>query len=327
VEPPRNLEVKWLLGDLPPDFKPIADFRKENGDQIAFVATWFRQWLHRAGYTTGVQVALDGTKVKANAKRPVLTAAKLAQPWEQIDADLTVYCAQLDAQDRRDLLEETAARVHPAANDVEALPPMVEASASLYGHQVGEVLADTGYYNPAEIHRVEAAGTVCAIPPKRSPKSTEAVQFPDDPAHDAYRCSAGQHRVLKHKNKHQRKRVADLYQGIACGGCPLRPHCTTSKRGRTVLRYHDAEWVQAYHRRMRSQGAKAKSRQRSSLVEHVFGTLRYWMGQIPLLLRGEDKVQTEMDLYTTAYNFKRLVTIEGVTWLLENMRQGAWATT
>ena len=68
------------------------------------------------------------------------------------------------------------------------------------------------------------------------------------------------------------------------------------------------------------------SRKRASVVEHVFGRIRYWMGQIPLLLRGEDKVQTGIDLYTTAYNFKRLLTIEGVGLLLWKMSQGAWAT-
>ncbi len=51
-------------------------------------------------------------------------------------------------------------------------------------------------------------------------------------------------------------------------------------------------------------------RTRRCTVEHPFGTIKYLMGQIPILLRGMSKVQIEMDLYTLAYNFKRLINIE-----------------
>ena len=400
VETHRNIEVKWLLGDLQPDFKTIADFRKDNGDQIAFVAQTFRQLLAEAGYIAGEQVALDGTKVKANAQRQVHTAQQLADRLEQIDASLTEYCAQLTAQDCRDTqdaiasvapdatdqelvaliaqLEEqrahvqaaqalmaeadttqvspgdpdarvmktaqgkipaynvqamvdakhqliAGATVHPNANDMEALAPMVEHFEALYGHRVGEVLADTGYYNPADIQTVEAQGIRCEIPPKRSPKKQAPIAFTYDAAADEYRCSEDRRLILTHKNKQQRKRMTDLYQGVDCGDCPRRAACTTSKQGRTVSRYHDADWEAAYRTRQGTPAAKAKSRQRSQLVEHVFGTLKYWMGQIPLLLRGEKKVQTEIDLYTTAYNLKRLITLEGVDLLLWKLDQGDWA--
>jgi hypothetical protein len=33
--------------------------------------------------------------------------------------------------------------------------------------------------------------------------------------------------------------------------------------------------------------------------------MKYYMGQIPLLLRGKEKVQTEMSLYALGYNLKR----------------------
>ena len=46
------------------------------------------------------------------------------------------------------------------------------------------------------------------------------------------------------------------------------------------------------------------------MVEHPFGTLKYWMGKIPLILRGKEKVSTEINLYATAYNIKRLLNVE-----------------
>ena len=56
--------------------------------------------------------------------------------------------------------------------------------------------------------------------------------------------------------------------------------------------------------------SKAKVNRRKTIVEHPFGTLKYWMGKIPLLLRGREKVPTEINLYATAYNIKRLLKIE-----------------
>ena len=152
VETQRNLEVKWLLGDLQPDFKTIADFRKDNGDQIAFVAQTFRQWLHRAGYLTGVRVALDGTKVKANAQRQVLPAHKLVDRLAQMDASLTEYCTQLTAQDCRDTQAEIAV-VAPHATDqelVDLLAQWEEQRAQLRAAQALVEAAETPQVSPTD---------------------------------------------------------------------------------------------------------------------------------------------------------------------------------
>ena len=61
---------------------------------------------------------------------------------------------------------------------------------------------------------------------------------------------------------------------------------------------------------MKSKLGRQRISERKAIIEHVFGTLRYWMGKIPLLLRGKEGVQTEINLYTTAYNMKRLMNIE-----------------
>jgi hypothetical protein len=50
-----------------------------------------------------------------------------------------------------------------------------------------------------------------------------------------------------------------------------------------------------------------------------FGTMKYLMGQIPILLREKEKVQTEMDLYSTAYNLIRLRNVEPVSILLKKL--------
>ena len=72
---------------------------------------------------------------------------------------------------------------------------------------------------------------------------------------------------------------------------------------------------------MKTPDFKEKFKPRKCVVEHPFGTMKYMMGQIPILLRGKKKVQIEMDLYATAYNLKHLSKIETVAVLLEKLAQ------
>ena len=63
---------------------------------------------------------------------------------------------------------------------------------------------------------------------------------------------------------------------------------------------------------------------RKQMVEHPFGTIKYWMGKIPLLLRGKNKVTIEIDIYTTVYNFRRLLSIESYSNILEMIKKYDW---
>ena len=57
-----------------------------------------------------------------------------------------------------------------------------------------------------------------------------------------------------------------------------------------------------------------------------WGTIKYLMGKIPLLLRGLDNVRTEINLYTTAYNIKRLLNIGLHEGLIEEISEYQWGT-
>jgi hypothetical protein len=81
-------------------------------------------------------------------------------------------------------------------------------------------------------------------------------------------------------------------------------------------------------RKMKSELGVSKLRLRGMLSEHPFGTLKYWMGHIPILLRGKQKVQIELNLYTIAYNFKRMlntILFEQMKELIEQNRKAAMA--
>jgi hypothetical protein len=58
---------------------------------------------------------------------------------------------------------------------------------------------------------------------------------------------------------------------------------------------------------------------RRSTVEHVFGTLKHWMGPAHFLTRTLGRMSTEMSLQVFAYNLKRVISILGVARTLKAM--------
>jgi hypothetical protein len=59
---------------------------------------------------------------------------------------------------------------------------------------------------------------------------------------------------------------------------------------------------------------------RRSTVEHVFGTLKHWMGSTHFLMRGLPHVSTELSLHALAYNIKRVLRILGITKTMKAMK-------
>jgi transposase len=98
----RNVEVMWLTECLAPDFKTIADFRKDNGPAIRKVCREFIVVCGRAGLLSGATVAIDGSKFKAvNSRDRNFTQTKVAKRLEQIEASIERYLSELETADRQ----------------------------------------------------------------------------------------------------------------------------------------------------------------------------------------------------------------------------------
>ena len=97
----RNIEVIWLTGQLAPDFKTIADFRKDNGKAIREVCRAFIMLCRKLDLLSEASVAIDGSKFKAvNARDKNFTEAKMKRRLERIDESIARYLSQLETADR-----------------------------------------------------------------------------------------------------------------------------------------------------------------------------------------------------------------------------------
>jgi hypothetical protein len=95
------VELIWLTGKLMPDFKTIADFRKDNGLAIRAVCREFIVLCRRLELFAEAIVAIDGSKFKAvNNRDKNFTDRKLKARMEQLEESIGHYLAELDRADR-----------------------------------------------------------------------------------------------------------------------------------------------------------------------------------------------------------------------------------
>jgi transposase len=140
AEAQRNLEVMWLLGRLAPDFKTIADFRRDNGAAIKKVCAEFVELCRRMGLLAKASVAIDGSKFKAvNNRDKNYTINKIERRKTQLEQSVARYMDQLEHADRQEpsdivalkktrlnekleKLKEETAKLAAIAKQVEASP-------------------------------------------------------------------------------------------------------------------------------------------------------------------------------------------------------------
>jgi transposase len=102
-EAQRNVELMWLTRRLAPDFKTIANFRKDNGKAIRNVCRQFVVLCQQLDLFSDAVVAIDGSKFKAvNSSDRNFTDAKLKRRMAEIEANISRYLAELDTADRQE---------------------------------------------------------------------------------------------------------------------------------------------------------------------------------------------------------------------------------
>lgn len=115
----KNVEVMWLLKKLTPDFKTIADFRKDNQDAIKKVFKEFIILCKKLDLFGGKLVAIDGSKFKAvNSKKRNFNEATLKKKLKDIEEKIETYLVELENNDNSE--------ANVSSHDAEGLKEQVE---------------------------------------------------------------------------------------------------------------------------------------------------------------------------------------------------------
>lgn len=389
----RNIELMWLTGHLAPDFKTIANFRKDNGTAIQSVCSQFVHLCRGLGLFAKAVAAIDGSKFKAvNARERNHTRGKLKRRIDQVEKSIARYLQSMDAIDAQDgdVAEERTTQLgdkitmmkaklrelrakeaeviaHPdkqisqtdadaramstsmkasgmvgynvqaavdsehhlivahevtnASHDRAFLSPMAEKAKLAMDTDKLEVLADRGYFSGPQIKVCEELGAVPLVPKPNTSGSKAAgrfdrSEFTYDEERDVYRCPAGEELIHRFTTE-EKGLTLNVYWSSSCPDCKIRSNCTTSKYRRIKRWEHESVVENMLGRLDKRPDAMTIRRQ---TVEHVFGTLKSWMGPCHFLTKGIKNVATEMSLSVLAYNIKRLLVIMGVKPLIAAIR-------
>jgi transposase len=392
-EAQRNVELMWLTGRLAPDFKTIADFRRDNGSAIGKVCAQFVQLCRSIGLFEQALIVIDGSKFKAvNNRDKNFTRHKLKARQKQLEQSIARYLADLDRADRDPSLvpqervkhlKEKIATVrkqmkklkgiggelekapdqqvsltdpdarsmatsgrgtgivgynvqtavdtenhlivaHDVVNqghDRAQLSPMGTEAKAATGIEEPQVLTDRGYFNGPEILKCVESGITPLVPKPLTSNAKAAGRFDKrdfiyNPKRDEYRCPAGKRAIYRFTSVEDGLTI-HRYWSSACPRCPIRSACTPSDYRRISRWEHEAvlERMQARLDRMPKAGIL-----RRRTVEHVFGTLKAWMGATHFLMKTIPKVRIELSLHVLAYNLKRMIQLLGVRQLIAVMQ-------
>jgi transposase len=177
-----------------------------------------------------------------------------------------------------------------------------------------DVLGDKGYYQAEDLKECEKNNTITYVSKQTYSNSTNdrdfyTDKFRYDKERDIYLCPANEE--LK-RVKHRKEEVQQIrYKNFeACEKCGYKDRCTTAKRGRTISRSKDQDFLDTVDARTQENMDKYLLRQ--MIVEHPYGTIKRTMNAGYYLCRGMESVVGETSLILFAYNFKRVINILGI---------------
>ena len=234
------------------------------------------------------------------------------------------FNAQIAVDPRHHLI--VAHDVTNQENDEAQLAPMAVAAKEVLGVETLGVGADAGYHVGTQVVECEAQGiTPYVARPKSTSKNERRGRFTKEAftynaERDAYQCPAGAWLGFSTQTEVEGRTLRYYANWAACAACPLRAACTGAKQGRRIMRTPEEARLEAMAERMEKEPDLML--QRKSVVEHPYGTMKWWWDGGYFLVKGLQKVRGEFSLMTLAYNLRRVMNVLGVKCLLEALRTG-----
>ena len=206
-------------------------------------------------------------------------------------------------------------------HDRAQLTKMAVAAREAMGKTKLKAFADRGYFNSQEIKACEDAGITAFVPKPMTSNAKAHGRFGKGDfiyivKDDEYQCPAGQRAIYRFSRMEDNLDLR-LYWSSACPSCALKDQCTTSSFRRIRRWEHEAVINRMQQRLDRKPDAMTLRR---ATIEHVFGTLKHWMGSTHFLMKTMAHVGTEMSLHVLAYNLKRVMSVLGIAKTMNAMR-------
>lgn len=170
---------------------------------------------------------------------------------------------------------------------------------------------------PSEATALQTTGSQApsmpSLPISAQSKALDRSAFVYDKQADVYHCPGGRSLPLYDQRKDRRSGETvhfNVYRSLDCSGCALAGKCLSGKNDKRTIRRDEHEPLrEQLAERMKTEAGRAKYRRRSHLAETPFALFNTAMNLRQLLLRGLDKVNTEIGWICTALNLKKITSL------------------
>lgn len=324
---------RFLAHGLRPDHTALCRFRHDHPQEFKELFVQTVRLCQAAGLVKLGNVAVDGTKIRANRSAQRLRQARTFveqayQEAEAADADLLAPGASGPAQtvgpegaaagaDEECKLMKTGQGIKPAynaqlavdsahgvvvaqqlvtaQNDMGQLAGMVAQVTENCNAPPAAASADGGYLNQDSLEQLQRQGVAAYLPlPCRETASFEWVE-----AAGAYRCAAG--RWLK---PYRVRGDRQVYRTHSCGGCAHAAACGVKGRFKELWVALPGSAIDDLRQRMGTEQGQAIYAARKQIVEPVFGDFKHNHGFGRFLLHGSKRAGAELSLQCIARNLR-----------------------
>ncbi len=184
--------------------------------------------------------------------------------------------------------------------------------------------ADAGYADTAELQKIDAKGVKVVVPSQRQALHEEEGPFSKsrfryDQEQDCYWCPEGHRLSYVGTDKSSGKRHYLITNSTICQGCVHYGQCTEAKKGRKVTRLLLEEIKERFEAQYEEASSQKIYARRKARAEHPFGHIKRNLKTDGFLTRGQAGVNAETSLLATCFNLARMITILGVSGLIEKL--------
>src|SRR6266540_1186242 len=332
----HNLSFIWLMGGLKPDHRTIAECRRghkkalkqvlkqcvridQQEEGLGSSVAVNRELIQAEGLKKKIKDALEGFKDSGRGK------INLTDPdcavMHSVQGSHASYNVQSVVDEKHGLIVH--AEAVSQTSDVNQLAEQIQQANETMNKRCEVACADAGYADTAELKKIDEQGIKVVVPSQRqalhkkeeSPFSKSHFRY--DKEKDCYFCPEQNELPYEFTDPKRGKKYYRIRAPGLCHRCVHYGKFTSNKNGRRIMRLVLEDFKEKFEAQYEaSQEIYAR---RKTRAEHPFGHIKRNLKTDGFMLRGKDGVQAETSLLATCFDLRRMMTIVGISALIEKL--------
>jgi transposase len=232
------------------------------------------------------------------------------------------YNVQSVVDDKNGLIVH--AEVVQEATDVNQFATQIGQANEVLEEPCKVACADAGYADTEELQKIDGQQIKVIVPSQRQALHEEEGPFSKshfryDKEQDCYWCPEGNRLRYDWTDKQSGKRFYQITNGKICRRCVHDGQCTSAKKGRRITRMALEEIKEKFEVQYEEPESQEIYKRRKARVELPFGHIKRNLKTDGFLMRGRSGVNAETSLLATCFNLARMITILGVSGLIDKL--------